>query len=213
MSTELYWISKTVVVDWPLKLLDGTPASTATVAGIVSKPDGSTAAMAVAWVAAENVWRATYDPTVAGWFAARLTATGSADSAEEVQFYVKPSLVGGPPPNLDPTTDVGAVRLLIADVDEDNLIFTDAQTTAFLTMETNVKRAAALALDTIATNEALIQKVIRTQDRGTDGAKLAESLHKQAESLRKLADDDTADGDAGFYFDVVEQSRFAEDIV
>jgi hypothetical protein len=38
-------------------------------------------------------------------------------------------------------------------------------------------------------------------------------LHKQAESLRKLADDDTADGDAGFYFDVVEQSRFAEDIV
>jgi hypothetical protein len=197
--TELYWISKTVIVDWPLTLPDGvTPAATATVTGTVSKPDGSTAAMTVAWDAAALLWRATYDPTVAGWFAFRLTATGSADSAEEGRFYVKASLLGGPAPTLDPTTDIGIVRLLITDVDEDNLLFDDAQITAFLTLEGGVKLAAAAALDAIARSEALVSKVIRTQDLATDGAKLATELRASASELRRQVKDGDADDDSGF---------------
>lgn len=198
--TELYWISKTVIVDWPLKLPDGTtPASTATVTGTVSKPDGSTAAMTVAWDAVALLWRATYDPTVAGWFAFRLVATGTADSAEEGRFYVRASLLGGPAPTLDPTTDIGLVRLLITDVDEDNLLFDDAQITAFLTLEGGtVKLAAAAALDAIARSEALVSKVIRTQDLATDGAKLAAELRASATELRRQVSDGDSDDDGGF---------------
>lgn len=106
-------------------------------------------------------------------------------------------------------TDEGKVRLLIADTDEDNLIFEDQAIKGFLSIARNrsIKRAAADALDTIATSEALISKVIRTQDLQTDGAKLADALRKHADSLRKQAnDDDEADGSAS-YFDIVPGPR------
>lgn len=96
----------------------------------------------------------------------------------------------------DPTTDEGKVRLLLNDVDDSALIFTDAEITAFLDLEGgSVKRAAAQAIDTNATNEALASKVLRTQDLQTDGAKLADAMRKHADRLREQADtDDDGDG-------------------
>lgn len=97
-------------------------------------------------------------------------------------------------PNAD---DASRVRLLINDVDTTSPIFTDPELVAFLAMEGgSVKLAAAQALDTIADNEALASKVIRTQDVATDGAKLADSLRKRADSLRKqaAAEDESANG-------------------
>ena len=44
--------------------------------------------------------------------------------------------------------------------------------------------AAALAVDTIASNEAYVQKVIETLGLKTDGAKLADALRAQAKALR-----------------------------
>lgn len=98
---------------------------------------------------------------------------------------------------IDYSTDVGKVRLLISDADEDNFILTADQINGFLAIESGIKKAAAAALDSIATSEALIGKVIRTQDLQTDGAKLADSLRKRAETLRKEDDEDAA------FFDVV----------
>jgi hypothetical protein len=66
-----------------------------------------------------------------------------------------------------------------------------------------VRRAAADALDTIATSEVLVSKVIRTQDLSTDGAKVADALRKQAQVLRQQADAADAAEDDGF-FDVVD---------
>ena len=131
--TELYWISKTVVIDWPLVDLAGVPVTTSTVTGVVTKPDGTTAAMTVTLVG--NIQRVTYDPTMAGTHAAALNSTGTLDAHEEFSFYVKPSLLGVLPPTLDPTTDIGMVRLLISDVDEDNLLFSDAQIQGFIDLE------------------------------------------------------------------------------
>lgn len=101
-----------------------------------------------------------------------------------------------------PGTDAGNVRLLINDVDDANQVFTDAEITAFLALAGgHVLLAAALAVDTIADNEALCSKVIRTQDLQTDGAKIADSLRARARALREqhheLAEDD------GF-FEIVE---------
>lgn len=100
---------------------------------------------------------------------------------------------------IDYTTTAGQVRLLISDVDEANPVLTDPQIDAFLTLEDdNVFRAAALALEAIATSEVLVLKVIRTLDVSTDGAKVADQLMKRAAGLRQRADDDAASADDDF---------------
>jgi hypothetical protein len=107
-------------------------------------------------------------------------------------------------PNVTPpdySTVIGQIRLLIPDVEQlDNLadpsatadyIFDDDQIQAFATLySNNVKRAAAQAKLTLATSEALINKVIRTADYTTDGAKLGAELRAQAKQLIEEADKD-----------------------
>jgi hypothetical protein len=108
-------------------------------------------------------------------------------------------IIAGPSTPVDLSTPVGQVRLLINDTNTDDPVFSDAEITAFLTMEGDVvKLAAAQALDTIADDEALTSKVIATQDVRTDGAKLADALRKRAEALREqvYGDDD--------YFDLID---------
>ncbi len=99
----------------------------------------------------------------------------------------------------DVTTPLGRVRLLINDTSADP-VFADTDVAAFLEMEDgHVKRAAAQALDTIADDEALTSKAIRTQDLATDGPKVAESLRKRAAALRAQADKADDDADEGFF--------------
>lgn len=111
----------------------------------------------------------------------------------------------------DYSTVIGQIRLLIPDVEQlTNLanpsaaaeyIFNDAQIQAFATLYSdNVKRAAAQAKLVMSTSEALINKVIRTADYTTDGAKLGAELRAQAKQLIEEADkDDLADAyDASF---------------
>jgi len=103
----------------------------------------------------------------------------------------------------DPTTDRGKVRLLIPDTDtadSNNQLFTDAEIDTFLTMEdSNIKRAAALAIETTARNQALVLKVIRLLDLQTDGAAVARELRMQAKELRAQAHSDEAEDDGGAF--------------
>lgn len=100
---------------------------------------------------------------------------------------------------------IAALRLLCNDQDAGTPVFSDSDYDAFLTLEgSNLKRAAAQALDTIADDEALTSKVIRDHDLTTDGAKVADSLRKRAAALRAQADrderdEDEADEAAGFF--------------
>lgn len=88
---------------------------------------------------------------------------------------------------VDLSTDLGKVRLLINDTGSSQ-VFSDAEVQAFLDLEGgSVKLAAAQALDTIADDEALTSKVIRTQDLATDGRATASILRARAESLRQDA--------------------------
>ena len=107
-------------------------------------------------------------------------------------------------PAADYTAPEQQVRLLISDVDPNNLVLTDAQVTGFLAInDGNVRRAAADALDTIATSEVLVSKVIRTQDLSTDGTKVATVLRDQAKALRAQADAADSAADDGV-FDVID---------
>ncbi|MFG1963093.1 hypothetical protein [Nonomuraea sp. NPDC049028] len=98
---------------------------------------------------------------------------------------------------IDYSTDVGRVRLLIPDTDADNLLLIDPQIDALLSMEGSVKLAAATALELIASNEALVGKVITTQDLSTDGTKVAAELRARAAALRQQVDDGVGDDNVG----------------
>lgn len=100
-------------------------------------------------------------------------------------------------------TGTDLVRLLIADVstDESKRLLDDTQIEAFLALEGGVvKLAAAQALDTIASSEALVAKVIKTQDLSTDGPKTADALRKHAASLRAQVKASDDEADDGFFF-------------
>lgn len=102
--------------------------------------------------------------------------------------------------NADLSTDRDKVRLLATDVDIANPIFTDAEVDAFMSLEgSNIKAAAALALETIARNQVLVLKVIRLLEIQTDGASVARELRMQADKLREQADRDEAASDGGAF--------------
>lgn len=106
----------------------------------------------------------------------------------------------------DLTTDVGRVRLLIPDRVAGDILFEDEELEAFLALESgNVRRAAALALETVAADQALTLKVIKTLDLTTDGAKVAEALLKRAEKLREQAAA-SEDAEEGAAFDIAEMT-------
>ena len=115
---------------------------------------------------------------------------------------------------IDFTTPTGQVRLLLSDVDLENEVFTDAEILAFLSIEGgSVKRAAAQAIDTQATNEALAVKVLKDHQVEADGAKLADAMRKHAASLREQALFDEQGEDDGFAFivtDIVGQPHHPE---
>lgn len=209
-DVRTYWIGSRFVVEWTLTDPDGDPLTGATVTGTVSRPDppGGTAAMTVS--AASNVYTAYYDAAEAGTHAYRLVASVAGVDAHEGTFVVRRSLVGLPPITVDPSTDIGRVRLLATDLSEDEPLFTDEQIEAFLSVESDsVKRAAALALETIAVSEVLISKVLTTSDGlRTDGAKVADSLLKRAKTLRDQADVEAGDPD-DYGIDIVDFDPWA----
>lgn len=93
---------------------------------------------------------------------------------------------------VDQDTDIGKVRLLISDLDQEQAIFPDdSYIQTFLTMENDeVKLAAALALETIAANRALTMQVIQLLDLKMDGKSTAEGIRKSAQALRDSAAED-----------------------
>lgn len=102
---------------------------------------------------------------------------------------------------------VKQVRVLIPDTEEafdGDTLFTDPEIETYLTIAGgNVLRAAAYAMIAIGNSEALISKVIRTQDLQTNGAQVADAFRKSAESLMKRADDEDAKNDRG-YFEIID---------
>lgn len=90
---------------------------------------------------------------------------------------------------IDMTTPIGQVRLLTADLDPDKPLLDDELLNGYLALNAqNVLRAAADALDAMATSEVLLSRKIRTQDLQTDGPAVAAELRKQASILRTRAD-------------------------
>lgn len=169
-----------------------------TEATVVAKaPDGTEVSLTPASADGGATWTVQVPLTMAGSWYVIWTVTGTGAGTQSDTIEAEPL----PPP----TVEQDDVRLLIADTDSARRMFSTKQIAAFLRMNGgHVKRAAAQALDVIAANEALVSKVIRTQDLATDGAKVADSLRKQAAELRRQADTGEGDEDAGSGFEIAE---------
>lgn len=99
----------------------------------------------------------------------------------------------------DTSTDVGKIRLLIFDTNASSYVFEDGELSVFFDLEgDSLKRAAALALETMASNEAFVLKVIELMDLRTDGAATARALLARAALLRSQADDEEYAVDGAF---------------
>ena len=108
-----------------------------------------------------------------------------------------------------PTTAIGKVRMLIPDRVEANAVFSDEEIQAFLDMnDSNVRRAAAEALETIASDEAMTLKVISTLDLTTNGASTSAAILERAKILRQQAEEADA-GEEGGGFDYAEMATNA----
>ena len=90
----------------------------------------------------------------------------------------------------DLTTDVGKVRLLIPDRVEAVAVFAeDDEVQAFLDLEGDVRRAAALALETIGSDLNLVLRYTKSPDGlMVDGVKAAAEARARAKALREQAD-------------------------
>ena len=89
------------------------------------------------------------------------------------------------PPDL--TTPVGQIRALIPDQNPEYFLFQDEDLSFFHEMEGAVRLGVALALETMASNMALVDKVMELHDLKTDSQKTAQTLLDRAELLRKQA--------------------------
>lgn len=87
-------------------------------------------------------------------------------------------------------TPIGQVRLLIPDTAEP-FTFTDEEIQAYLSIsKDNIKRAAANALDAIASSTVMLLKLVKTDDLTVDGPAVGKELRLRARALRDEADAD-----------------------
>ena len=109
----------------------------------------------------------------------------------------------------DFTSEVQRVRAFIPDIEklqnpnrpgsDPEYIFSDEHLRAFLDENGgNVKLAAADACEVLGTSEALILKVITTEDLSTDGAKLMNAYIIRAQQMRNAAKTQIENEDGGF---------------
>ncbi len=105
----------------------------------------------------------------------------------------------------DLSSPTGQVRLLIPDRDVSSAVFSDEEIAVFLTAEVQIpKRAAALALETLAADRAMVLQVIKTNGLMTDGAKLSTEIRARAQQLRDQAHTEEGYAEGGL-FDYAEQ--------
>ena len=101
----------------------------------------------------------------------------------------------------DLATDRGKVRLLIQDTNETYEFYNDAEIDAFITIAGDldgkvVQNASAVALESWASNQVLILKVVTLLDVEVDGSKVSAEMRARAAVLR--SDAISSSSDAGF---------------
>ena len=192
-----YDVGNTAFLDLEVTPFDGTTDATVT----ATSPSGVDSNPAATTVDGGRNWVAHLTLTEPGTWTVRWETTGTGVGVKFTTLEVDTL-----PPATEQQDDV---RLLIADTSTANRMFSTRQIAQFLRLNgDNTRRAAAQALDVMASNEAMVSKVIKTKDLSTDGAKVADSLRKQATELRRQADDGEDSDDDASGFEIAEYEPY-----
>ena len=85
-------------------------------------------------------------------------------------------------------TNIGKVRALCRDTNSASYVLSDEEINVFLSLEENdLYSSAALALESIASDKALVAKVISAGDYKEDTTKMSDLLLKTADRFRQRA--------------------------
>lgn len=98
----------------------------------------------------------------------------------------------------DLSTDVGKIRLLIPDRDLTSPVFQDEELAAFIALEGDLRRAAALALETVAADDARTLRITSVLGLSVNGVAAAQAVLARAASLREQAAEAEARDEALF---------------
>jgi|SRR3990167_726018 len=129
---------------------------------------------------------------------------------------------GSPSPEYTMDDSVGLITFTAAPANTESVtvtykhsLLTDAEIQDFLDLEDDdVKLAAADALDSIASSQALIQKKIKVLDLQTDGPALADALHRLAADYRKqVLDADMQGADFDYAEQINDAPGFYEKVI
>lgn len=108
------------------------------------------------------------------------------------------------------SSPIELVRVLIPDTDavfgaaKDEYLFADEELAKFLEVTGgSVLRAAGYAMIAVGNSEALISKVIKTQDLSTDGSKLQNQWRESGLAMFDRADKEDA-ANAMDFFDIID---------
>lgn len=102
----------------------------------------------------------------------------------------------------DPGSDIGKVRMLIPDRTAAAHVFEDEELSAYLGLADGPMRAAALALETVASDMAITLRITTVLGLSVNGAAASDAVLRRANALRAQAD--AADANAGGAFDWAE---------
>lgn len=112
----------------------------------------------------------------------------------------------------DLTTDVGKVRLLIPDLDEE--LFTDDEIQAFLDLEgSEVRMAAAQAIETIASSKGFLAKRKKLGDYEIEEWSPSELMKRAAKLREQSGSGSLSVGEIGASDDLLNSSSGAEGVV
>lgn len=95
-------------------------------------------------------------------------------------------------------TDIATIRLYGSDTNLLSPIFSDEELLSFLTIEGDVRLAAAAALERMASDKTLLAKVRAVGDISLDGISLAKQLMANAANLRDIVEKNGAYAAIGF---------------
>lgn len=84
-----------------------------------------------------------------------------------------------------PGSTIGNIRLYCTDTNLTSPIFTDEELNQFLSLEGDIRLAAAAALERMASSQTLLAKVRAVGDISLDGVSLAKQLMANAQNLRE----------------------------
>ena len=174
-----------------------------TVTYVIYKSDGTIFASGNLTYLVGNSWKVSFTPTAIGIYT--LEWNDATLDRKDQRTYRALGAVAAVAPSADYSYDIstnlGKIRALIGDTDATSVLLTDAKISAFLALKSNdLFLTAALALNAIAANKALLAKRKTAGNYSEDLTAIAKECRETAKVYEEMARNVPAEAVAEQFF-------------